>query len=234
MAHVRTLLTEAALVAVVGVLIALAANQASPRGLRLTRDYFPSLMATSAAASSSTSTPTATPSHGSTSVVESASASHNSNVVAGGAVASGAGLAAVESRVRALGLVPAQLVEVEALFRDPRYAQELVVFVDARDDHHFQEGHIPGARQLDRFYPERYLPAVLPRASAAEVVVVYCTGGECEDSVFAAGLLQEAGIGAERLRVYLGGFREWSERGLPVERGTEAGAPAEPAPGSPP
>lgn len=231
MAPVRTLLAEAALVAVVGVVIALVANQTSPRGLRLTRDYFPVLPVTPAATGWDASKNPGLRASGS-----SAAASGGSNAVAvavAGAEA-GAGLSAVEEKVRALGFVPAKLPEVEALFRDPRYAQELVVFVDARDDHHFQEGHIPGALQLDRFYPERYLPAVLPRASAAELVVVYCTGGECEDSVFAAGLLRDAGIGAERVRVYLGGFREWSERGLPSERGTDAATPAEPAPGGAP
>lgn len=231
MAPVRSLLAEAALVVVAGVVIALVANQSSPRGLRLTRDYFPSLPATPVATGATQSASN----HGSAgSGVVASMPVAASNVVAGAAVASGVGLAAVEEKVRALGFVPANVTEVEALFRDPRYAQELILFVDARDDHHFQEGHIPGARQLDRFYPERYLPAVLPRASAAEVVVVYCTGGECEDSVFAAGLLREAGIGAERLRVYLGGFKEWSERGLPIERATEAGASAEAAPGGPP
>lgn len=38
---VRDLVVEAGWVAVAGVVLALAANQLSPRGLDLTRDYFP-------------------------------------------------------------------------------------------------------------------------------------------------------------------------------------------------
>ena len=43
---------------------------------------------------------------------------------------------------------------------------------------------------------------------AAEQVVVYCTGGECEDSDTAAILLRDAGVPTAKLFVYGGGFAE--------------------------
>jgi len=109
--------------------------------------------------------------------------------------------------------------EVVTLFRDPRYQQGLVVFVDARNDQHYQEGHIPGARQFDHYRAENYFATVLPACLPAQQVVVYCTGGNCEDSEFAAAILRDAGVPAANLFVYAGGITEWTTNGLPVETG---------------
>jgi len=49
--------------------------------------------------------------------------------------------------------------------------------------------------------------------------VVYCTGGECEDSEFAALALIGVGIPKERFFVYVGGMSEWAAHGLPFEVG---------------
>jgi rhodanese-related sulfurtransferase len=115
------------------------------------------------------------------------------------------------------------------LFRDPEYEQELIVFVDARDDQHYEEGHVPGAYQLDRYYPENHLPTVLPACLNATRVVIYCKGGKCEDSYFAAQAFQEAGVPPERLCVYAGGIAEWGAARLPVETGARRSGVIEPA-----
>jgi rhodanese-related sulfurtransferase len=104
-------------------------------------------------------------------------------------------------------------------FRDPRHRLGGVIFVDARKASLYQEGHIPGAYPLDRFYPEEELPAVILAGAAADPVVVYCNGGSCEDSRYAAAQLVEAGIDRSRIRVFTAGFQEWSARQWPVERG---------------
>lgn len=104
-------------------------------------------------------------------------------------------------------------------FRDPRHRQGGVIFVDARKASTYQEGHIPGAYPLDRFYPEEDLPAVMLAGAAADPVVVYCNGGTCDDSHYAATQLLEAGIDRSRIRVFSGGFQEWASRRWPVERG---------------
>jgi rhodanese-related sulfurtransferase len=54
---------------------------------------------------------------------------------------------------------------------------------------------------------------------AAEKIVVYCAGGDCEDSRFAAILLRDAGVAPEKLFVYSGGLHAWTAAGLPVESG---------------
>jgi 3-mercaptopyruvate sulfurtransferase SseA len=124
------------------------------------------------------------------------------------------------ARLREKGLQVVDSKQAHELFQDPRFAQGLIVFVDARNDEHYQQGHIPGAWQFDRYHPENYLPAVLPACQLAQQVVVYCAGGDCEDSEFAAVFLRDsAQIPGEKLYVFAGGWNEWTERRLPVETG---------------
>ena len=59
----------------------------------------------------------------------------------------------------------------------------------------------------------------MPVCQAAEKVVVYCTGGNCEDSEFAAIFLRDAGVPREKLLVYGQGITEWIALNLPIESG---------------
>jgi len=198
----RTVL-EAAVVTGVGLALALLANQFSPRGLSLGRDYFPA-----APTNSTAPTPTAAVS------TNSAAASLPSSATPGATAHRD-----VRARIEARGFRFLEPAEVHQLHADPRREQELVVFVDARNDAHYLEGHIPGAYQFDHYYPATHLPVVLPVCQQAELVVVYCSGGDCEDSEFAAVALQEAGIPAGRLGVYGGGMADWLVNHQPVEVG---------------
>jgi rhodanese-related sulfurtransferase len=188
---------EALLVGAIGVVFALIANAFSPRGLSLTRDYFPV---------------TSPPAMGG---IEQASA--------GTAPAAETGVSgevgAVEQKLREQGLEPVSDERMHSLFMDARYAQELVVFIDAREARRYQEAHIPGAYLFDRYRQDEFLPSVLPACQNAESVVVYCNGGDCEDSHFAALALRDAGVPADRLGVYSGGILAWQKRGYPMESG---------------
>lgn len=193
----RTVLPEALLVAVVGMVLAFVANQASPRGLDLSRDYFRTRV--------QVSTNTAVAAH---------PAGPGTNLSAPASVTN-----SLEASLRAKGLQTADLATVRNLFEDPRYRQSAFLFVDARNDQHYQEGHVPGAFQLDYYRPDAYLPLVIPMAQIAEKVIVYCNGGTCEDSELATLMLRDAGIPAEKVFVFVGGFAEWAGAGLPVESG---------------
>jgi rhodanese-related sulfurtransferase len=191
----KAVLIEALLVVVFGLLLALAANALSPRGLRLTRNYFPEF-----------TPPPVRSTNGTNSVVTTANGS-------------AATANATIQRLRQRGLQLVTSNEVVELFRDPRYEQGSVVFIDARDDQHYTMGHIPGAWQFHHYRAENYLPTIMPVCLNALQVVVYCTGGECEDSEFAAVMLRDAGVPAENLFVFAGGFTEWTATGLPIETG---------------
>lgn len=179
MRRIKAAVLEALALAIVGLLVALAANALSPRGLRLTRNYFPTVA---------------------TVVVTNTAADP------------------VVARLQQLGLKVALSNEVAQLFRDPGYEQGLIAFVDARNDAAYQSGHIPGAWQFDRYRPEHYLPAVLPACTVAQKIVVYCNGGSCDDSEFAAMMLRDASIPADNIFVYTGGIKEWTNA-MPFEIG---------------
>ncbi len=198
MRSVRAVFSEALLVAAAGLLIALAANALSPRGLRLSRNYFPDLRV---ASSNSTVT--------------------SNNLATVGTPSAGTNLPADPTalRLQQHGLKLAGSSEAFEFFQDPRFEQGLIVFVDARDDEHYAAGHIPRAWQLNHYRPEGYMPVILPACLAAMKVVVYCNGGECEDSEFAAVMLRESGVPAENLVVYAGGITDWTAQGRPVESG---------------
>jgi len=188
---------EAFIVGVVGFAIAMVANSLSPRGLSLTRNYFPPAPAQRAPATNHAA-----------------------------AVASPALLATnappenkLAARLAARGLRLIEFPEVRQLYEDPRREQELIVFVDARNEQSYLEGHIPAAYHFDHYYPDKYLPAVFPACQQAETVVVYCIGGDCEDSEFASAYLVDAGIPAARLNVFAGGFEAWKTNSMPVEIG---------------
>jgi rhodanese-related sulfurtransferase len=191
-------LTEGLIVAACGVCLALLANAVSPRGLRLNRNYFPGSTATPVAGSVAAST-----NQGQTSGVTNA----------------GPATSALELRLQAEGISLATGATVRQLLDDPRLAQGLVLIIDARDDEAYQKGHIPGSWQLDHYHPEKYLPAVYPLCQNAQQIIVYCNGGDCEDSVFTAVVLREAGIPREKLFVFGGGITEWNANHWPVEIG---------------
>jgi rhodanese-related sulfurtransferase len=194
------ILFEAAVVAAVGLVLAFVANAVSPRGLDLGMDYFPTALA-------NTGVP-ANPQHQTAAV----------DTTSPGAVEDPK-LVKVAARLKAKGLQMIRFDAVIALHQDPRYLQEMVVFLDARNDEHYQEGHIPGAYQFDHYRAANFFPEIIPVCQAAEQIVVYCNGGECEDSEFAAITLQRMGIPKEKLFVYGGGIAEWIKRGQQVEKG---------------
>lgn len=95
-----------------------------------------------------------------------------------------------------------------------------IVLIDARSEEHFLEGHIPGAKLLHHYRKEDYIDAVLPAMQDAGYVVIYCKGGDCEDSIhLATDLVYHHGIEKEVLYIYEGGIEEWENAGHPIAEG---------------
>ncbi len=195
---VKCVLQETAFVVVIGACFAFAANRVSPLGLTLTRNYFPE--------GTGRLVPAMPP----------AALPHNAAGTNSMAFDS-AQLLAAELKGKGLQLIDRR--QALQFFHDPRFQQNIVVFVDARDEQHYREEHIPGAYEFDPYRPEKYFDAVLPVCKAAEQIVVYCNGGDCDDSETAALLLRDVGIANQKLLVYGGGITEWTTNGLPVEIG---------------
>ena len=109
--------------------------------------------------------------------------------------------------------------EVEEVFFDPGTELGVNVFIDARNDDAFAEGHIPGALQCDRYRLDEYIDAVLEAASQADKVIIYCNGGQCDDSKAVCGELIQRGIPFYNVFLYSGGWEEWIANEMQYDTG---------------
>ncbi|MDP6577575.1 MAG: rhodanese-like domain-containing protein [Candidatus Marinimicrobia bacterium] len=87
-----------------------------------------------------------------------------------------------------------------------------VLFIDARDDKEFREGHIAGSKLAPANPGE-----ILRWATEDDPVVTYCSGGECDLSMNLANELMGEDWGFARVFVFDGGLPQWIEAGYPVE-----------------
>jgi rhodanese-related sulfurtransferase len=85
--------------------------------------------------------------------------------------------------------------------------------VDVREDHEWAAGHLPGAIHIGKGILEREIEVRIPDTSAD--IVLYCGGGF--RSALAADNLQK--MGYTRVTSMDGGYRGWTDAGLPVTKG---------------
>lgn len=111
--------------------------------------------------------------------------------------------------------------EVAEMFGSDDHEMGLYVFVDARGDDAFAEGHIPGSLQFSPYEVDRFLEPVFEMTQAALKVIVYCNGGDCEDSIFTCRELVSAGQTMDSVYLFAGGWEDWTANDMPVERGSE-------------
>ncbi len=99
-----------------------------------------------------------------------------------------------------------------------------VLFLDARRSKDFAQGHVSGARSFPvweaEVVRERVEGLVAEGRDLSLPVVLYCSGGDCEDSHMLAQTL--FGAGFENLLVYRDGFPDWVKRGGAVRTGGPA------------
>jgi rhodanese-related sulfurtransferase len=98
-----------------------------------------------------------------------------------------------------------------------------VLFLDARRTSVYEQGHIAGARPYSVWESDiedkvRKLFDERSDQSAQELpIVIYCSGGDCEDSHMLAQKLW--GIQFNNVYVYKDGFPDWQQHGAPVHTG---------------
>jgi len=88
---------------------------------------------------------------------------------------------------------------------------EKLLLVDVREDHEWSQGHIKGAQHLGKGIIERDIDATIPDKGAE--IILYCGGG-FRSAIAAESLMQ---MGYTRVISMDGGYRGWSEAGLPTE-----------------
>lgn len=124
-------------------------------------------------------------------------------------------MASIASKVGAIGPVEfyRAKLEYESSPFDLRGTMEKspdkVCVVDVRSEETFEEGHIPGAKNipLDRIIGE------LKSLPKNKTIVTYCADITCPASSKAALELAQKGF---KVRHLVGGFAEWARKGYPV------------------
>lgn len=100
--------------------------------------------------------------------------------------------------------------------------ESIYLFVDARVRDQYEDGHIPGAIWLYHYESDSLIDEVRSELEMAFFIIVYCNGGDCEDSLhLAADLMSLYNLPPENIYVYEGGLNEWKERGMPIAVGSE-------------
>jgi rhodanese-related sulfurtransferase len=95
------------------------------------------------------------------------------------------------------------------------------LFFDARRSSAYREAHIRGARSISVWESDadQKVKSFLDEGrDPNSPIVVYCSGGDCEDSHELAQKLW--GVTFDNMYVYKDGFPDWQKRGWPVETGT--------------
>jgi rhodanese-related sulfurtransferase len=90
-----------------------------------------------------------------------------------------------------------------------------VLFVDARSQKDYGNGHIPGAISLPVGQFKERIGSFLNRYPLEQPIVTYCSGRTCEDSHDLARFLSD--IGFTNVRIFIDGFPGWKAEGYPVE-----------------
>ena len=90
-----------------------------------------------------------------------------------------------------------------------------VLFVDARSQDDYEDGHIRGAVSFPVGRFDEQIESFLNQHSPEIRIITYCSGRTCEDSHHLARLL--ADIGFTHVSVFIDGFPGWEAQGFPIE-----------------
>jgi rhodanese-related sulfurtransferase len=96
------------------------------------------------------------------------------------------------------------------------------LFLDARRTSVFHDGHIPGSRSIavwEADVDDKVKRLAMERLDQELPMIIYCSGGDCEDSHMLAQKLW--GMFFNNILVYHDGLPGWQEAGLPVSRGPQ-------------
>lgn len=104
------------------------------------------------------------------------------------------------------------LEEASSLFK-----RQAALFVDARPQGQYADGHIRGALSLPWQEADRYFMELADRLEGASTIISYCDGEHCDLSHKLALFLKEMGF--KNVRVLVNGWTVWQQAGLPTEAG---------------
>lgn len=96
------------------------------------------------------------------------------------------------------------------------FNREGVLFVDARDEWDYEQGHIAGAVNIPfESEDESILENFLSNTPKDQPMVVYCNGAECDLSLYLGRTLAAEDFTA--VYIFFGGWNDWTLKELPTE-----------------
>ncbi len=102
------------------------------------------------------------------------------------------------------------------------HARGGVLFLDARRTNLYRDGHIAGARPFSVWeadVDDKVKALFAEGLDQSAPVVIYCSGGDCEDSHMLGQKLYM--VGFDNVLVYKDGYPDWVKRGLPIKKGAQ-------------
>lgn len=128
-----------------------------------------------------------------------------------------------EKDTRDTDIVNVKVAEVSELVKDAEGNPLALLLIDPRPQTEFEEGHIPGARNLllTRFDGEKGRD---PRIDAFSETIVY--GEDPSSPVARAVVKRMLAMDYRDVRFFAGGLNEWKAANLTVETGTSKPLPA--------
>ena len=91
------------------------------------------------------------------------------------------------------------------------------ILIDARSEHEFEEGHLPGAMNVPYEKLVEYSPKLVDFVPMDATVICYCRSVDCDLSDDLA--LELRLMGYANVVLYRGGWDEWTEAGFETEGG---------------
>lgn len=107
---------------------------------------------------------------------------------------------------------------LEITLEDALDLQKLgAMFIDARHRPEYEEGHIQGAFLLPADMFDQGRPAALDYIDPSTILIIYCSGGECDASHNTAKMLQQ--VGYMKTHILKPGYPAWKDGGHPIATG---------------
>ena len=88
------------------------------------------------------------------------------------------------------------------------------MFIDARAEEYFNDGHIPGAICKDDF--EELMDTIYSLENSVGAFVVYCSDDDCGSSEELSYQLYDQGF--ESIYLFKGGWKQWSDNNFPSKQ----------------
>ncbi|MEW5807624.1 MAG: rhodanese-like domain-containing protein, partial [Acidobacteriota bacterium] len=99
------------------------------------------------------------------------------------------------------------------------FEEKDAIFIDAREVEEYQEGHIQDAVNVPYGWYWKEHPDLSTLLPEGRVIIIYCSGSDCEASVQLAFAMFERGY--SNLKIFFGGWEDWVNAGLPVQEGPQ-------------